>query len=105
MRKKRQPIEIRLTNSNQVALIDEEDYLLVSPYTWRLKRSAYTPYVCTTKWVDGKAKTLRLHRLVMNPKSDEDVHHFNHDTCDNRKENLECRPMSEHRGRHPKNYM
>jgi hypothetical protein len=102
--KKKPHMSLKLSNSDQVVLIDQEDYLLISPYTWRLKKSAYSSYVCTSRWEDGRCQTLRLHRLIMNPLSNEDVHHLNRDACDNRKQNLECRPREEHRGRHPKDY-
>lgn len=105
MRKKSQTVQLKLSNSDRVALIDEEDWLLVSPYTWRIKRDkrTNTEYVATSVWVDGRSKTVRLHRLVMNAAPDMDVHHKNFDTYDNRKENLVEVPPDQHRG-HSRDY-
>jgi hypothetical protein len=103
MAKQKPFLSLKLSNTDQVTLIDEEDYLLISKYTWRLKKSAYVSYVCATKAEGDKRITLRLHRIIMNPQSNEDVHHINEDPLDNRKSNLECLPKDQHRG-HPKDY-
>jgi len=97
-------VQIKLSNSSEVALIDEDDYLLVSLYTWRLKKSAYVSYVCATKAIGKKRLTLRLHRLIMNASPGMDVHHINHNVLDCRKANLEELPIGQHRG-HPKEFI
>lgn len=81
---------IPLSNSDQVALVSDEDYELVSRYTWRLKKSAYTTYVCTSIRCGDDVRTVRLHRLIMNPKERDDVHHEDTNPLNNQRENLEC---------------
>lgn len=105
MRKKSEPVKLKLSNSDKVALIDEEDYLMCSQYTWRLKIDGRTQtlYVATSKRVGSKMKTIRLHRLVMNATPGMDVHHINFDSIDNRKENLVKVAPGEHRG-HSRKY-
>ena len=105
MRKTPQPIQIKLSNSDRVALIDEEDWLLVSPYTWRVKTDDRTDtlYIATSVRRGKKVETIRLHRLVMNAQPGMDVHHKNFDTYDNRKENLIEVSPDHHRG-HGRDY-
>ena len=104
MKKTPKTVKINLSNSSKKALIDEDDYLLVSAYTWRLKQSAYTSYVCASRWTNGTCHTIRLHRLVMNAVPGKDVHHINQNPLDCRKTNLQECDIHAHRG-HPKKYI
>ena len=90
-------IEIPLTQG-QVALIDDEDYELVSQYKWYAHWNPDTQsFYAVTKIrkPDGTRDMLRMHRLVMNAKKGEYVDHINHDTIDNQKENLRLCSCSE----------
>ena len=84
-------IAIPLTHG-LVALIDAEDYKLVSKHKWHAKICATRPgliYAATNETQNGKQRTIRLHRLLLNiidPKIF--VDHINHNGLDNRKENL-----------------
>lgn len=83
-------IEIPLTQG-QVALIDDEDYKLVSQYKWHARWDKHTKsyYAATNvKKEDGGRTTLKMHRLIMNAEKGKQVDHINHNTLDNRKENL-----------------
>ncbi|MHB1641795.1 MAG: AP2 domain-containing protein [Acidithiobacillus sp.] len=83
-------IEIPLTQ-NQIALIDDEDFELVSRHKWCAAWSPKTKsfYAKTTiRKPDGKETTLRMHRLVMNAQPGMDVDHIYHLTLDNRKSEL-----------------
>ena len=83
-------IEIPLTQ-NQIALIDDEDFELVSAYKWC---AAWFPnakifYAVTNiRKLDGKWTTLKMHRIIMNAKPGELVDHIHHLTLDNRKAEL-----------------
>jgi len=83
-------IEIPLTQ-NQIALIDDEDFELVSAYKWC---AAWSPcaksfYAKTTiRKPDGKQTALKMHRLIMNAQPGEEVDHIHHLTLDNRKSEL-----------------
>jgi hypothetical protein len=90
-------IEIPLTQ-NQVALIDDEDFELVSQYKWYAGWDSHTKsyYACTKiKKETGGHTLLQMHRLIMNAKKGEQVDHINHNTIDNRKANLRSCTHSE----------
>jgi len=72
--------EIQLTKG-QVALVDDEDYEKLSTTKWRAVSYGYAISI------DGE-KGLLMHRVIMNAKKGEIVDHKNHNTSDNRKENL-----------------
>lgn len=69
-------------------LIDEEDWDLVSQYTWTLHRSG--KYVYCRRWVrvNGKIKWVFLHNELMNTPKGKIVDHINHNGLDNRRSNL-----------------
>jgi hypothetical protein len=64
----------------QVAQVDDEDLERVNPYRW----SFGDRYVISK--IDGKMT--RLHRFILRPPPGLHVDHINHDTLDNRKDNL-----------------
>jgi hypothetical protein len=79
--------EIRLGNDRGVALVDDEDYELVSRYKWRLLRGQRNLYVIT--WFPGTPRAVaRMHRLITGATDGEWVDHINHDGLDNRRANL-----------------
>ena len=70
------------TNGNKFKF-DKEDYEKVSKYTWVKTNNGYF-----SASIDGRKKIL-LHRLIMDIKDrNMNIDHINHDTSDNRKENL-----------------
>ena len=90
-------IEIPLTQG-QVALIDDEDFELVSQYKWYAHWDPHTKsfYARTNiRKSDGTRTMLRMHRLITDAKKGEEVDHINHDTIDNQKENLRICTRSE----------
>lgn len=79
-------IFIKSSNSDDYFRIDKEDYKKVKDYCWCSSHGyAMAP-------IRGlKNKFVRMHRIIMNCGEQEDslvVDHINHDTTDNRKENL-----------------
>src|SRR5215475_684153 len=70
-------------------LINEADWPLVDPYTWRTLRQG-TRYPCAKTWVREGAirRAIFMHRLILNAPPDLQVDHKNHDTLDNRRSNL-----------------
>lgn len=83
-------IEIPLTRG-QVALIDDEDFELVSRHKWCAWWNPNTKsfYALTNiRKPDGKRTMLKMHRLIMNAQPGEEVDHINHLTLDNRKSEL-----------------
>lgn len=76
-------IEIPLYSSKcpgQVALVDDEDYDLVSPYKWRISKLGYP--VCH---INGRETT--MHRYLLNLEVGNPLQgdHKNHDKLDNRR--------------------
>lgn len=67
-------------------IIDIHDVDKVKNITWHCEYSTYTK----SYYIRGnyKNKKILLHRLIMNCPKDTVVDHINHDTLDNRKENL-----------------
>ena len=76
------------TKNDHQFLIDKDDYELISKYSWTKNGDYFVAYDKNLK------KNIYLHRLVMNVHEDRVnrnqnvIHHVNHDTNDNRKNNL-----------------
>lgn len=74
--------EVHLTNTTQVALVDEEDYERVASFgEWYKSDTGYA----IRRY---KNSTLRMHRLVNDTPKGVHTDHINHDRLDNRKSNL-----------------
>lgn len=77
---------------NHVILVDADDYPLLARYSWHVRASKKTFYAQTTVIINGKRKTLRMHRLIMGMPA-KFVDHKNRNGLDNRKSNLrKCTP-------------
>jgi len=82
--------EIPLTQG-QFALVDDDDFELLSRYKWHAAWDHSTKSfraITTIRKLDGKWTALLMHRLIMNPKPGEEVDHIHHNTLDNRKSEL-----------------
>jgi hypothetical protein len=79
--------EIKLTQG-KVALIDDEDFELVSKYKWHAHNDGHTFYAETKVWNGGVKIKLRMHRLIMNAKEDEVIDHRDRNGLNNQKSNL-----------------
>lgn len=66
--------------------IDKEDEHLLDKYAWFIAKDGYVR--CSTKRVNGKQRTLRLHREILGAKKGESVDHINGNTLDNLRSNL-----------------
>lgn len=76
-------VYVYITNTDKYMLCDLEDWEKYKDLTWAIADG----YACSNKSIDNP-KRLKFHRLVMNPPKDMEVDHINHNTLDNRKENL-----------------
>jgi hypothetical protein len=87
--------EIPLTQG-QVALVDDEDFELVSAHKWYALWDPHTKsfYAVThLRKPTGKQTGLYMHRLIMDAKKGEQVDHIHHQTLDNRRSELRlCTP-------------
>lgn len=81
-------MELMLRNSEQVSLIDTEDF----PRVCQLSRNWYLHrqkgYVFTTRFVNGKTVTIELHRVIAGTPQYFDTDHLDGNKLDNRKANL-----------------
>lgn len=72
------------------AIVDNDDYELLSQYKWYLhvsrRRTAEDLHYCWTHQVDGH--NVLMHRLIMNAQPGQFVDHINGNGLDNRKANL-----------------
>lgn len=80
--------EINLTKG-YVAIVDDEDYERVNQFQWTVTITpSGSAYSFRTDYSSGGKKTIYMHRFVANTPDDLTCDHINHNTLDNRKENL-----------------
>ena len=77
---------ILLTNSTLKAIIDDDDFEVVSRSRWNLNLAKGYAYRAIR--VNGKICTVYMHRLVAKTPIGMQTDHINRDRLDNRKENL-----------------
>jgi hypothetical protein len=82
--------EIKLTQG-YIALIDDEDYDLVSWFSWHAHVCLKTVYART-------AGSILMHRLVMRAPKGMEVAHLDDNGLNNRKQNLMIMTHADHRG-------
>ena len=93
-----------LSNTNKKAIIDDKNYGKVKNFTWYWKKSEENLYyVATNIRKNGRSTTLYLHRFLLNPSPNKDVHHRDENTLNNLEENLEIRDAIAHRAWHNRN--
>ena len=82
--------EIKLTNSQDVVLVDSKDFDHLNQFAWRKKKSdGSNQFHAVRDVVDGKNKlTVRMHRVIMDADTDQIVIHMNGNGLDNRNVNL-----------------
>jgi hypothetical protein len=84
--------------AGRVALVDDEDYELVSQYRWYVWEHSKPgtrdsgPYAITIIKVGGKKTSLRMHVLIMGVKG---IDHEDHDGLNNQKRNLRAATMGQ----------
>ena len=87
--------EIQLTQG-KVALVDAEDFERLNCFKWYASKYSDGFYAMRCGFtVDGKRKTIYMHREIMNTPYDMDTDHINYNGLDNRKKNLRNATRSE----------
>jgi len=73
----------------KVALVDDGDFEIVNKYNWFFSPTG-TGYAHHTVYMGYKKSptAIQMHRLIMAPPEGMFVDHINHDTLDNRRQNL-----------------
>ena len=84
----RDNLVIGYTAKGEPFSLDVEDYEKIKDCCWRINSEGY---VIST----ANRKNLFMHRLIMNAPEDMVVDHINHDTADNRRNNLRCVSQSQ----------
>ncbi len=84
------------TYGEKLFFIDGNDLEKVLKYTWRIAKNPVNTYIRGRLKTDS-SKTFLLHRVITNCPDGYVVDHINHNTFDNRKENL--RICSNHQNR------
>lgn len=92
--------EIPLTNSDKVAIVDDDMYEELSRWKWHLSTSGYahrTPSVYTSNGRTSKHIPMHRHILGLGSIKEDPVHvdHINGNTLDNRRENLRIATCSQ----------
>lgn len=74
-------------SQNQNAIVDNKDFEKLSKFKWSAKYDKYTKsfYAVRGVVVNGKSHQVTMHSEILNSSM---VDHVNHDTLDNRRENL-----------------
>jgi len=89
---------------NQVALVDDEDYEELNKHKWfaAWDHKSHSYNAVRNSSENGKQKFIRLSRVILNAEHGQEVDHRNHNTLDNRRENLRLCTHSEnqHNKRH-----
>ena len=88
-------------SQGMIALVDDNDYKYLKLFKWYAKESKTSWYVVRMerlhhrsyrgRKVKGrrKRKTFRMHNVIMNPESNQIVHHRDGNGLNNQRENLE----------------
>jgi hypothetical protein len=81
--------QVKLVNSDKVAIVDDADYAEVSRYNWRLSSTGY-PSRTYRRLERAQQGTVQMGRHILGmPYGDKrEADHVNRDTLDNRRSNL-----------------
>jgi len=88
--------KIRLTKG-MTAFVSPEDFIKVSQFYWRAVKSSGNYYAHARIIKKGKTTTIRMHRFVMSCQAWEKIHHLDHNTLNNCRENLLVISERQHR--------
>ncbi len=79
--------KINLTQG-KYAIVDVEDYESLNSVKWHAVENYNTWYAYRSERINGKNRSIQMHRKIINPPEDKIVDHVNHNGLDNRKANL-----------------
>ena len=88
-------------SQGQIAIVDDQDFEELSKYNWFPQKGCNTVYAVRNSTVNGKAKTISMHRHVLGI-TDGNTHcdHINGNGIDNRRENLRpCTRSENHKNK------
>lgn len=73
---------------NKTAIIDDEDYVLLSNYIWYAKKDKNSWYAAANKYDEAKHTIIKMHQIILGKRKGYVIDHINGNGLDNRKENL-----------------
>jgi len=71
-----------------IVLVDPEDWITLHKFNWQIRRSSKNIYAVRKIKIGNKWKSIYMHREISNCPDDQETHHKNRNTLDNRKANL-----------------
>lgn len=77
------------------AQADNDDFLLLAPYKWYANKSSFNWYAVRKVRVNGKRLKLYMHRVILDCPDNQQVHHIDGDSLNNRRKNLVACSQSE----------
>lgn len=95
--------EIEL-NKGYIAMVDDEDYDLVSKYKWQVIEKKSNKYAKTRKWNGSGYDHFSMHRLILGAKKGESVDHADGNGLNNQRFNIRICTESQNamnRGKNP----
>lgn len=88
--------EIKLVNSTETTLVDDEDYITLSKYKWRLHLVSGRKYAM-------RIKHDKMHRYILPMAGNNDIDHIDHNGLNNQKSNLRvCSRSQNNQNQRPK---
>jgi len=78
-----------IKTKNHIIIVSDEDYDRLSQFTWHVMKTNFNK-LYARRWSDSSKnkKAVLMHREVLNAPEHSEVDHINHDTLDNRRDNL-----------------
>jgi len=83
-----EPTALIELGEGRFAIIDREDFELISQFRWFAEQGKRLWYAKTSIKCGNIWKKKSMHRMIMDTRSGEQCHHRNRDSLDNRKANL-----------------
>jgi hypothetical protein len=91
------PREIPLTKG-YVAIVDDDDHEWLSQWRWFALVGSNAVYAHRSVRIDGKRRTLRMHRAILGAPKGMGVDHIDHDGLNNTRANLRLCTQSQNLG-------
>jgi hypothetical protein len=86
---------IQVSNNENLVMVDDDDYSILSRYTWNIDPKGYVV-------TNLNKTTIRMHRFILNPPKDMQIDHINGIKHDNRKCNLRLATNTQNQRNVPK---
>lgn len=81
-------MELIPLTQGKFAQVDDEDFKELSKYKWYARKSRNTYYAERNMNINGKWKTIRMHRVILSTNPDLQIDHIDENGLNNRRSNL-----------------